>query len=323
MHRPTSMFGMIQSDLHQLEADLLSLIQSPVGTVNQIYTHLLQAGGKRLRPALYLLCSRSGRQEAVPSLGLAVAIELIHMATLVHDDVIDNAETRRSLPTANTIWGNHVTVLAGDYLFAKAFSIIAANGDNECLRKLTDIVCRICEGEIVQSKSAFDAEQTEEEYLERLAQKTADFIAVSCELGAMAAGHLPADIAALKLYGYSVGMAFQLTDDLLDVTASSQQIGKPVGNDLRQGILTLPVLYALQNSIHRDELREMILSRDMSEANVNRGLAIVHETDAVTYSYQRVREYLQQARSVLPDTLDAGARSTLMAVADFVGLRKY
>lgn len=323
MHRPTSMFGIIQSDLHQLEADMQSLTQSPVGTVNEIYTHLLQAGGKRLRPALYLLCSRSGQQPATPSLGIAVAIELIHMATLVHDDVIDNAEIRRSMPTANTLWGNHVTVLAGDYLFAKAFAIIAANGDNECLRKLTEVVCRICEGEIVQSKSAFDVNQTEEEYLERLAQKTADFIAVSCELGAMSAAYSPEDIEALKKYGYAIGMAFQLTDDLLDVTASAQQIGKPVGNDLRQGILTLPVLYALKHSNCREELREIIISRDMSDANVNRGLAIVHETDAVTYSYQKVGEYLQQAREALPNTLNDDARSTLVAVADFIGLRKY
>lgn len=323
MFRPNSMFGIVQSDLHQLEADMQSLIQSPVGTVNEIYTHLLQAGGKRLRPALYLLCARSGQQDVKPPLGIAVAIELIHMATLVHDDVIDNAEIRRSMPTANKLWGNQVTVLAGDYLFAKAFSIIAAHGDSECLCKLTEVVCRICEGEIVQSKSAFDIKQTEEEYLDRLAQKTADFIAVSCELGAMSANYSATDIEALRKYGYAIGMAFQLTDDLLDVTASAQQIGKPVGNDLRQGILTLPVLYALKHSIHREELREIIISRDMTDANVNRGLAIVHESDAVAYSYHKVSEYLQQARVVLPDTLNDGARSTLVAVADFIGLRKY
>ena len=323
MTNPVSMFGMIQNDLQQLETDMQSLLHSPVSTVNTIYMHLLQAGGKRLRPALYMLCARSKNPDTVPSIGLAVAIELIHMATLVHDDVIDNAQVRRSLPTANTVWGNQVTVLAGDYLFAKAFSIIAAHADNTSLCKLTEVVCRICEGEIAQSRSAFDPEQTEEEYLERLAQKTADFIAVSCELGAMRAGYEPEVIAAMKQYGYAIGMAFQLTDDLLDVTASSEQIGKPAGNDLRQGILTLPMLYALRESEHREELRTLIISRDMTEEKIGRGLALVRQTDAIHYSNEKVREYLQQAKDILPATLEAGVRTSLLAVADFVGMRKY
>lgn len=316
-------FGMIRTDLQQLEDSLQASIQSPVHTINHVYTHLLQAGGKRLRPALYLLCSRSRNRETAPSMDLAVAIELIHMATLVHDDVIDNAATRRSLPTANVVWGNHVTVLAGDYLFARAFSLLAANENKECLTKMIEIVCRICEGEILQNKSAFNPEQTEEQYLSRLAQKTADFIAVSCELGGMAAGHSQADTEALRRYGYLLGMAFQLTDDLLDVTASAEQIGKPVGHDLRQGIITLPVLYALSHSPHRKELRDIIASQEMSEAKVNRGLAIVHETDAIEYSYRRVGEYLRQAREALPASLNDEARTILLSVADFIGLRKY
>jgi heptaprenyl diphosphate synthase len=317
------MFAIIQQDLLQVETELQSVIHSPVDTVNHIYTHLLQAGGKRLRPALYLLCAKSGALGRQPELSLAVAIELIHMATLVHDDVIDNAETRRSAPTANVLWGNHVSVLAGDYLFAKAFSIIAANEDHECLKKLTEIVCSICEGEIIQNKSAFDPDQTETEYLLKLAKKTADFIAVSCELGGIAAGHSPSAVQALRRYGYALGMAFQLTDDILDVVASAEQMGKPVGNDLRQGIITLPVIYALCHSPHSFELREIISSRDMSEAKVNRGLAIVHETGAVEYCYRRVSDYLDQARNALPSELNTDVRATLATVADFIGLRKY
>ncbi|MCX7780444.1 MAG: polyprenyl synthetase family protein, partial [Negativicutes bacterium] len=147
------MFAVIQQDLKQVETELKSVIQSPVDRVNHIYSHLLQAGGKRLRPALYMLCAKSRNISHEPQWPLALAIELIHMATLVHDDVIDNAAPRRSHPTANVVWGNHVSVLAGDYLFAKAFSIVAANADNRCLRKLTEVVCSICEGEILQSKA--------------------------------------------------------------------------------------------------------------------------------------------------------------------------
>lgn len=317
------MFAPVQAELVAVEEELASIISSKVGLVTDIGGHLLRAGGKRLRPALYILCAKSGRPDPVGLVPVAAAIELIHMATLVHDDVIDNAATRRGLATANARWGNLVTVLAGDYLFAKAFSLIAVHGGSRALEILTGTICAICEGEISQAEALFNPSQTEDGYLARIGQKTAGFIAASCELGALSAGLSAGDAAALRDYGYAMGMAFQITDDLLDLTASSEQIGKPAGNDLRQGVLTLPVIYALQHSAQREELRNIIAAREMTDENVKRGIAIVHATDAVEYCYRQANDYLAAARRKLPASLPAEVGKTLGDIADFVGLRKY
>ena len=320
--KQNTMFELAQPELAAVEQELASIIVSPVDLVTDIGSHLLRAGGKRLRPALYILCAKS-RPDHQTTLPVAAAIELIHMATLVHDDVIDNAATRRGLATANARWGNPVSVLAGDFLFAKAFSLIATHGGAEALGILTGTICEICEGEISQAKDVFNPDQTEEDYLARIGKKTAGFIAAACELGALTVAMPSCDVHALRQYGYAIGMAFQITDDLLDVTASSEQIGKPAGNDLRQGVLTLPVIYALQHSPEREELRRIVASRDMTDANIERALTAVHATDAVEYCYRRVGEYLTTARRVIPASLPPAVGQSLWDIADFVGLRKY
>lgn len=318
-----SMFEIIKNDLAQLEKELTSVIHSQVDLITDIGAHLVKAGGKRLRPALYLVCARSRSNDLKTIMPMAIAIELIHMATLVHDDVIDEAATRRGRPTANACWGNYQSVLTGDYLFAKAFSVVAMQVDKSMLKVLTDVICSMCEGEIIQDKDTFNPDQSEEQYLKRIAKKTADFIAASCELGGLAAKLPSEDVEALRRYGYCIGMAFQITDDILDVTAPSEQIGKPAGNDLRQGIVTLPALYALKNSKDREELRRIVVNRDLNEEQIKRGLKIIHETDAIEYSYQRVADYLCEARNVLPPSIPVELKRCLLDVADFVGLRKY
>jgi len=320
---PNKIFGIVQEDIKAVEKELYSIIQSPVDLVNDISVHLVQAGGKRLRPALFLLCARGGNPNQSELLPMAVALELIHMATLVHDDVIDNAATRRGRPTANARWGNHSSVLTGDYLWAKAFSAIAVGTKQNMLKILTDVISNMCEGEIVQLREAFNADQDEADYRLRVAQKTADFIAASCEIGALYGGLDERDVVQVREYGYAIGMAFQITDDILDITASAEQLGKPVGNDLRQGIVTLPAIYALKTSPCRDELRNIVVNQNMSDEEVSRGLEILHETGAVEYSYAQVNNYLQHARNSLPKTLNGPVRQALIAVTDFVGLRKY
>lgn len=317
------MFEIVKSDLMLLETELLSVIHSPEKLITDISKHLIEAGGKRLRPALYFMCTKNQVAHMEKIMPMAIAIELIHMATLVHDDVIDNATTRRGKVTANSCWGNHSSVLIGDYLFAKAFSLVANKASSEMLKVLTDVICSMCEGEINQNRSTFNTEQTENDYLGRIEQKTADFIAASCELGGLAVDLPLEETKALREYGYSLGMAFQITDDILDVTASSEQIGKPAGNDLRQGIVTLPVIYALEHSSHRDELRKIVQTKNMSEEEIKRGLAILHETDAIEYSYSRVADYLERARNVIPVNITGEHKDAFIAVADFVGMRNY
>jgi heptaprenyl diphosphate synthase len=317
-----AMFALVQNELEQVETELIAVSHSPVSLITDIGDHLVEAGGKRLRPALYLLCARSGRRDKAHVLPMAIALELIHMATLVHDDVIDNSMTRRGIQTANARWGNHISVLAGDYLWAKAFDTVA-NANPKMLKILTNTVCILCEGEIIQIQSAFNPLQTEEDYLQRIAKKAADFIAASCQLGGMSACLPEQDVQALYRFGYAVGIAFQITDDILDITGSPKQLGKPVGNDFRQGILTLPTIRALQNSKYSAELRNIILKKNMPEQDLARGLAIIRETDALAYSYQRVQDYVEEARTILPASLDQDVQQALLAVADFIGLRKY
>ncbi|MBP2653396.1 MAG: hepT [Firmicutes bacterium] len=318
-----TMFDLVQDELGLVEKKLAAVIESEDDILTEMGVHLLRAGGKRLRPALYFLCAKARCMEEHGSIPIAAAIELIHMATLVHDDVLDNASTRRSHPTANARWGNHASVLAGDYLFAKAFSLVAGDGNKTALSILTNEICAICEGEIAQIRDNFNINQDEKDYLVRIRKKTAGFIAASCELGAIAAGLSNAEIKSLYNYGLAVGMAFQITDDIFDVTASAEQIGKPVGNDLKQGILTLPVIYALTHGSRRDELVKLIAGRDMSEDKHSQCMDIVLGTDAVEYSYQKVAEYLAIAKANLPKLIGDDVGAVLLTVADFIGLRKY
>jgi len=322
--KPLTVFDLVHDGLSLLEMELAAVIESEAEIMTDIGLHLLRAGGKRLRPALYFLCAKAGTYNLTKIMPVAVAIELIHMATLVHDDVLDNASTRRSIITANACWGNNTAVLAGDYLFAKAFSLVSNRDNNIALNLLTREICDICEGEIIQIRDNFNVDQHEKDYLVRINKKTAGFIAVSCQLGALAAGLSEADVKALYNYGYAVGMAFQITDDILDVTASSEKLGKPAGNDLKQGILTLPVLYALGKSSRGAELRTLITAGDnMTEDNLKRCIDIIHDTDAVEYSYQKVAEYLASARNSLPKSVDCKIGHALLQVADFIGLRQY
>jgi len=318
-----TLFNLVQAELIIVENELARVLHSQMEFLTDVGSHLLRAGGKRLRPALYLICSRQEDVDTHKETAMAVAIELIHMATLVHDDVIDNASIRRGIPTTNARWGNKVSVLSGDFLFAKAFSLVAQYPDNESLQILTDVICELCEGEIVQTQGYFQPNQSEEDYLERIAKKTACFIAASCALGAISAQMNPKEVKDLYQYGYSVGMAFQITDDILDFTATSEQIGKPAGSDLRQGILTMPTLYALRESSHKEELRMLILTKDMSEAKAQRCISIIHEAGAIEYSYHRAGEYLELARKSLPNSLADGVRKSLLEIAEFVGLRKF
>lgn len=317
------MFQLIEKDLLIVEDRLLNFIQTPVQMLESIGQHLVQAGGKRLRPALYLLSCRLGPNDDDEKFAIASAIELIHMATLVHDDVIDVADTRRGRPTANVIFGNHASVLAGDFLFAKAFSLIAQHSTGSMLKRLTDVICLLCEGEILQEKDLFRTEQTMKDYEARILRKTADFIAVSCQIGALTASQPQSAAKAMYDYGYSIGMAFQITDDILDFTANEKTLGKPCCNDLKQGIITLPALYALEHSPKADYLRSLIEAKQMSEEQITEALEIIQSAGAIEYSYEQVEKYIEQAKRVLPSAMDSRLYEAFVAIADFIGKRNY
>ncbi|WP_296733744.1 polyprenyl synthetase family protein [Anaerovibrio sp.] len=318
-------FDIIQSDLSKLEDALEEAVASPVETITDIGIHLIHAGGKRLRPAMFFLaahCSKDFKLErAMP---LAVALELIHMASLVHDDVLDSAMTRRGEATANAKWGNQLAILAGDYLFAKAFALVAEHGYSDRVQlQLSRLLTDLSAGELIQNKEIYKASCDIDEYYERIAMKTANFLAISCQLGGDVANLSEEEIQALYDYGYSVGMAFQLTDDLLDITGDEDTIGKPAGNDILQGIVTLPTIKALKSSPDKDKLLSIVTDSNMTRDMLHEAVEIVRASDGIEYTQQKVDEFLEQAKTVLPESIPEDIRTAYSMGADFISDRKF
>ena len=321
------MFDVIQEDLEAFEPRLEKAIVSETALITDIGMHLVSSGGKRLRPALFLLAARGGasfdRARAMP---VAVALELIHTASLVHDDVIDEADTRRGAVTTNAKWGNQVAILSGDYLFARAFKLVAEAGyDSSVYVKLAHLVCTLSEGEILQDHTAYQVPASEETYYERIRKKTADFLEICCELGGAIGGMSAADTEHMALYGHAIGMAFQITDDLLDYRQTSEDIGKPAGHDLAQGFVTLPVIRALEmlDAAGRAELTALITNPKMTAQEVARALEIVRTTDGLDYAQEKADAYLERAKNALPETLDTEVREAFLMAADFIGRREF
>ncbi len=319
------MFYVIKRDLASLEKLLYETVESPVDLITQIGHHLIESGGKRIRPALYLLatkCAEDVPKESV--MPMAMALEMIHTASLVHDDVLDNASTRRGSVTANAKWGNNIAVLTGDYLFSKAFASIAKNDYGPQIHeRLAMIICDLSEGEILQNHFGYRIPESLDIYYDRIAKKTANFIAASCEIGALVA-KLPDDyVKALREYGYCIGMAFQIVDDILDLTSDSKKIGKPAGNDILQGVITIPVIYAYNTSTHAAELKSIIENRNMTKEELLRAVTIVRESGGIDFAKEKVTEFLSRAHEVLPDGLPKSVKRSFDEIADFIGNRDY
>ncbi|MBE3557020.1 MAG: polyprenyl synthetase family protein [Firmicutes bacterium] len=237
--------GALQAGLQAVEARLASQVESTSGPIKQSARLLLEAGGKRLRPTLVLLAAQFGDPDRRAVEDVAAAIELLHMATLLHDDVVDDAPVRRGAPTARSHWGDQVAMSAGDFLFGRALSLLADLPYPQLHLRLARTIVAISTGELEQLRDLWRTQQGLLRYLRRTRRKTALLIQSACELGAIVAEVPAPQQALLAQYGYALGMAFQITDDLIDMLGATEEAGKPVGNDLRQGNLTLPVLYAL------------------------------------------------------------------------------
>ena len=275
----------------------------------------LLKGGKRLRPILFLVSSRAGGSSSYEKLlPLAAAIELIHTASLVHDDILDASKVRRGVSTANAKYGAQVAVLIGDYLFAKAFEYVAdGNYGDEVAAVLSRLVKDLCIGEIKQDRSLFVI-PTLTEYYERIRLKTAIFLSSCCRLGALTAGFDRSTVDALTSYGMSLGLAFQITDDLLDFFGDEKLTGKKLGGDLKSGVITLPILRALDSK----ELRELVTRENISDVEINRAIEIVRASDALMYCRRRAEAHVDAARFVLPSTIDPTIGKILEQAAFFI-----
>jgi heptaprenyl diphosphate synthase len=311
----------VRRRLDEVEAGLLRAVDSTdVPLVGEAAGYLLSAGGKRFRPLLVLLAGHFGDPDDPRLVPGAVAIELTHLATLYHDDVIDEAQSRRGIASVNARWDNTVAILTGDFLFARA-SELSSDLGTEVTRLLAMTIARVCEGQIREVEGAGRLDADEGFYLEVIRRKTASLIATSCRLGGMLSGVEGAVVDRLDRFGRALGMAFQLSDDIMDVAADRATLGKEPGADLHEGVYTLPVIYALRDSARRDELRQLLGERPLGAERLTAALDIVR----VDGSLDRAREAVTaEVRTAVAeaDALPAGrAREALIHLAEFIAVR--
>jgi len=304
----------VESDLKRLEALLSESVVVGDPHLDQITTHLINAGGKRLRPLLAVASATGGEHQAsIDNLMGGVTVELMHLASLYHDDVMDEAEIRRNVDSVNARYGNLVAIVAGDYLMARS-AAIAADLGVEIAGLLARTLAWLTRGQVAEVRTAFQISRTLDDYLVAIEGKTASLMAASCRVGAITAGRPLDQVDALAEFGRCFGMVYQLRDDILDMTATDGQLGKPAGQDLAEGIYTLPALHALNDSAVGEELRN-VLGRPLDDAARERARKLVVATDGVAATYTAARTYLQQgadALNVVPeDDLRSGFTSLL------------
>lgn len=313
-------FELVKSDLIEAERVIATESAASAETFTTINQYLQSGGGKRLRPALLLLCARLFGPSTGCACRLAAVVEMIHTATLVHDDVIDVAKTRRARPSANIVWGNHVSVLAGDWLYMQAFQLALRERNFHVLDVLISLTQMMVEGELLQLEWLHKTEITEADYMELVDRKTAALFSACASLGASAANADEAAESNLREFAWNLGMAFQLVDDILDFTSSEKILGKPAGNDLREGKVTLPVIYALESATS-EELRaiEAVMS-DGSYEHVPfmRIVQILHRHKAIERAYDRAHLFTEKSRTILATFEESPAQRALFSILELV-----
>ncbi len=310
------LYGPVQEDLALVEATFESLKQVDYAPLTEMLELVLGGGGKLLRPALTLLAGRFGVYDLDLLVPLAASVELLHTASLVHDDVIDNASTRRARPTANSVFANATTVMLGDYMFAHAADQVASTGNIRVIRLFSQTLMMMTKGEIGQDLTAYDSRQTVRDYLQRIGGKTASLFATACENGAIVAQESEEWVEALRTYGYNFGMAFQIVDDILDFTGDEAEMGKPVGSDLMQGTLTLPSLLLMERYPRGNPVQKFF-ARSRKEL-LTQAVEMVRESDIPQESYEMARSFCARAHEALSVLPDGPARQALYNLTDYI-----
>jgi octaprenyl-diphosphate synthase len=311
--------ALVERDLEICNRTIVARMDSPVALIPQLAAHIVAAGGKRLRPLLTLaaakLCGYAGTRHAQ----LAACVEFIHTATLLHDDVVDESELRRGLASANAVFGNKASVLVGDFLFARAFQLMVSDGSLKVLAVLSQAAATIAEGEVLQLVTQHDLSTTEDRYLEVIQGKTAALFAAACRVGAIVADRPEDEEAALASFGSNLGIAFQLVDDALDYAADQATLGKTVGDDFREGKITLPVLAAFQAGDAADQAfwRRTIERSEQVPADLDHAMALMARHGAITTTLARAARFSRAAKTSLALFPDGPIRRALTDVADY------
>ena len=315
-----SVLALIGDDLKGVERQFKKDLESNVPLIRKVGEYVLASGGKRIRPAMLLLAARLCNYEGSRHVPLASVVEFIHTATLLHDDVVDSANLRRGIASANSLWGNEASVLVGDFLFSKSFSLMVADGDLNILRVLADATTRIAEGEVLQLICTSDVEMTEERYIEVVACKTAVLLAAASQAGAIIGKASPQEEAALAAYGMDLGIAFQLMDDTLDYVADEKEFGKSIGHDLEEGKITLPLIETLRNCNREDRelIAEIVVKDELDPEDFDKVFALVNKSGGITYTVKRAKDYIASAKAHLEIFADSPVRSAMFRLADYV-----
>jgi len=312
-------------DMERVNHAILDRMQSSVMLIPQLAGHIIAAGGKRLRPMLTLasagLCGYGGGRH----IGLAACVEFIHTATLLHDDVVDESDLRRGAATANAVWGNKSSVLVGDFLFSRSFELMVEDGSLDVLAILSRASSVIAEGEVLQLMTANDTETGEEDYLEVIRSKTAKLFAAAAEIGAVVADRPMAEREALRTFGHNLGMAFQLVDDVLDYSARQATLGKTVGDDFREGKITLPVVLAFRAADDQGRAfwRRTLEDLEQKKGDFKRAVGLLERTGALAATLDRAARYGAEARTALDSFPDGTMRAALAESVEFAVRRAY
>ena len=310
----------VAEDMRQLDKAIQDNLASDVVLIQQIATYIIAAGGKRIRPALLLGCARALGYEHTDSHTLAAVVEFIHTATLLHDDVVDESSMRRGKKTANALFGNAASVLVGDFLYSRAFQMMVEVDDMRVMRILSDATNTIAEGEVLQLMNLNDASMNEARYLKVVEYKTATLFKAATQLGAVLACAEPAVEAALSEYGYRLGLAFQLMDDWLDYAGSTETMGKNVGDDLREGKLTLPLIYLLTQGMPA----EQAMVRSVAEGNPQNFdliLDVIKNSGALAYTQKRAQEEVEKAAVAISILPKSSYQEALLELCEYVVAR--
>ncbi|MBF0493267.1 MAG: polyprenyl synthetase family protein [Deltaproteobacteria bacterium] len=308
----------IQEDLEKVEKSLQLILQSPVELVTQVASHIVNSGGKRLRPILCLLAARAFGFVSASCVRFACVCEFIHTATLLHDDVIDNATLRRGKESSNLLWGNKASVLVGDYLYCKASVLIAEEGDFRVLDIIAKTTETTTEGEVLEIIKSNDLDLKEEDYLEVVRCKTACLIAASCEIGAHLGGGSREDQERLRLYGLNIGYAFQLADDALDYISSNDDLGKLVGTDLKEGKVTLPLIHTLRHCSKEEKKVIVDCLETHSDQALAQVLKIIDKYQGIEYTRQQAQLFIERALEQISPLENHSAKRSLQNLAQYI-----
>lgn len=316
-------FSLVSKDIEKMEAQLRVESVGNIEAVSRIAQYLEGNGGKRLRPILLLVSCRLFQDPSPAAIQLAAVVELIHTATLVHDDVIDDAQTRRGKPSANVLWGNQASVLSGDWLYMQAFQVALRQRNFEILDLLISLTQQMVDGELLQLQWLGKADVSEADSMELIDRKTAGLFAACTRLGAIAGEATPREQALLGEFGWNLGMAFQVVDDILDFTSRESILGKPVGNDLREGKVTLPLIYALESatSEEREQVQTVLRTGHYDSVPFQDILAILSRHQGLERARRRANEFTARARTLLAAFPESPAQRALSAATDLVADR--